>query len=206
MKLYRQGDSGKAICEHCKAVVPTTFVYRDVPFGDHSGVVKDILVAVCGQCDQVVAVPPQSTPAIKASREVASKSIEVILEVPYLEALDLAAYKIDPLSTVEFRKPLLVYYIHKLAQDENATQNFATWAHDLIHQNKSVMKNVPRKRLSFKVTPRINDEITEILHVTKLKKTDLIKGLVSQIDQDIVRPKTPKKLATLQTIAAVVTC
>jgi len=61
--------------------------------------VKGILVAVCGQCDKIVAAPPQSTPAIKASREIASKSIEVILETPYLEVLDLAAFKIDALLT-----------------------------------------------------------------------------------------------------------
>jgi len=68
------------------------------------------------------------------------------------------------------------------------------------------MKNVPRKRLSFKVTPRINDEITKILHITKLKKTELVKGLVSQMDRDIVRLKKTEKIDLLQTIAAVATC
>jgi hypothetical protein len=59
-----EGDKSKAICSHCKKMVSTTFAYRDVPFSDGSGVVKNILVGVCDHCDLVVSIPAQSTPAI----------------------------------------------------------------------------------------------------------------------------------------------
>ena len=54
------------------------------------------------------------------------------------------------------------------------------------------------------MTPRLKEEIDTILEVTKLKKTDVIKGLVMQINEDIVRPKKPRDLAELQRLAAVV--
>ena len=65
MKLYAAGEKSKAICEDCGALVSTTFVYRDVPFDDGHGVVKDVLASVCDQCDRVVALPAQSTPAVR---------------------------------------------------------------------------------------------------------------------------------------------
>lgn len=68
MKPHTPGSSSKGICEDCKAIVPTTFTYRDVPFSDGSGTVKNILVAVCDQCDGVVAIPAQSIPAIRRAR------------------------------------------------------------------------------------------------------------------------------------------
>ncbi|WP_236692884.1 hypothetical protein [Pseudomonas sp. 10-1B] len=76
MKILLEGDSGKALCEHCQAVVPTHYVRRDVPFSDGQGMAKDILVGVCTRCDGVVAIPPQSTPAIREARKQQLKSIE----------------------------------------------------------------------------------------------------------------------------------
>ena len=71
MKFFEAGDTSKAICESCKALVPTTFQSRDVAFDDGSGSVKDILAAVCDHCDTVVSIPAQSTPAIKRARDTA---------------------------------------------------------------------------------------------------------------------------------------
>jgi ribosomal protein L40E len=74
MKLHEVGTASKAICEHCKALVPTTFRYRDVLFDDGTGTAENILVAVCDQCDAVLASPAQSTPAIRRARDAAMVS------------------------------------------------------------------------------------------------------------------------------------
>ncbi len=64
MAHYKPGDTSKAVCEYCNKIVDTTFVVRDVPFFDGSGIVENILVAVCDNCNEVVAIPAQSTVAI----------------------------------------------------------------------------------------------------------------------------------------------
>ncbi|MDR6713478.1 hypothetical protein J2W83_003086 [Pseudomonas hunanensis] len=69
MKIYFEGDTGKALCEHCQALVELHYSRRDVPFSDSQGEATDILVGVCAGCDAVVAVPPQSTPAIREVRK-----------------------------------------------------------------------------------------------------------------------------------------
>lgn len=70
MKLLFEGDRGRALCEHCQRVVTTTYIRRSVPFSDRPGEAEQILVGVCEWCDAVVAIPPQSTPAIKEANTV----------------------------------------------------------------------------------------------------------------------------------------
>ena len=112
MKMLFPGDKGKAICEHCGPVT-TTYLYRDVPLSDSGKVVKDILVGECDKCHSVASIPAQSTPASKAEREKATKSIEAVLPAPYLEVLDMAAFKISSSATTEMRKYLVLVYLHK---------------------------------------------------------------------------------------------
>jgi len=79
--LFREDDKSKAICPHCGKLVNTTFVRRDVPFSDGKGSARDILVARCDICDQTVAIPAQSTPAIREAprRDVKSLNTRSLL-------------------------------------------------------------------------------------------------------------------------------
>jgi hypothetical protein len=63
MKIFQEGDKSKAFCHDCAAIVETTFMRRNVPFNDGTGVVKNILSGVCDVCKRVVSVPAQSTAA-----------------------------------------------------------------------------------------------------------------------------------------------
>lgn len=66
---FQAGDKSTAICLRCGQLVDTTLVRRDVPFSDGKGFATGILVAVCNICDDVVAIPAQSTPAIREARQ-----------------------------------------------------------------------------------------------------------------------------------------
>ena len=200
MKLFRAGEKSKGICDHCRGLADATFHYRDVPFSDGNGTVKDILALVCDTCDEIIATPAQSTPAIRAAREIATKPVEVSLPASFIEALDLAAFRIDPQATTEFRKRLLAYYIHRAAESDHPPEQFA----DRIAKNAGRFDgSAPKRRLSFKVTPRLNDEIDKITKRSNLSKSDLIKSLVMQIELEILQPKSPHNLGELRRLAAV---
>jgi hypothetical protein len=62
------GEHSEAYCWKCAKFVKTTAGNRDVPFSDGLGIAPDILVFVCDDCDEVCAIPSQSTPAIAAAR------------------------------------------------------------------------------------------------------------------------------------------
>ena len=76
MKIFKVGDTQKAVCETCKSIENATFALRDVPFSDGYGVVKNVLVGVCDKCDSVVLVPQQSAPAIKKQLDARRKPVE----------------------------------------------------------------------------------------------------------------------------------
>ncbi|CAO3404148.1 hypothetical protein VH569_17020 [Azospirillum sp. 11R-A] len=205
MKIYREGDKSKAVCG-TDGLTTTTFALRDVPFDDGKGVAQNILVAVCDTCGAVVATPPQSTPAIKAAYDRATISIEANLPSVYTDALDLAAYRIDPGLTTEFRKPLLMYYINRYAADRTLSRQLA----DSLDETRAFFEGAPktgrgsaRRRLSMKITPTMSRELETVVEATALNKTDVIKSVIGCIHKDIVAPDKPKGLKTLRMLAAV---
>ncbi|TYQ04575.1 UNVERIFIED_ORG: hypothetical protein JN05_04892 [Zoogloea ramigera] len=204
MKLLHAGDKSKAICYHCNALVHTTYQRRDIPFSDGVGIATDILAGVCDVCDRVVSTPAQSTPAIKASRDKAMVPVEAQLPAIYMDALDLACYRIDSSVSSDFRKRLLMYYVGKSSKS-------SAWSDRLVAALKNKVEfELPaesaRKRLSIKVSKPMADEIAAVMAVTKLSKTDLMKSIVLQINEDIIKPKMPKNFEELRTLALIANC
>ncbi len=205
MKLYLAGEKSVAICD-ADGRVSTTFKYRDVPFSDSSGTAKQILVGVCDRCGKVVSIPPQSTPAIKASRTVADVPIEAMLPAVYLDALDLACYRIDPSTTPDFRKRLLLYYLHRSSRNKTSIQRLARAIKrtDKIFSGAAAISG--KRRLSMKVSPAVSRMVDLLAEATKSSKTDLIKGTVVQIREGIVEPVKPEHLVELRTLAMLANC
>ncbi|MCW8916698.1 MAG: hypothetical protein OQK24_12720 [Magnetovibrio sp.] len=202
MKLYSPGDTGKAVCEDCGDIVSMTFQYRDVPFSDGSGLAHNILVGVCDSCDSVIAIPPQSTPAIKAARKVAAKSIEAKVPSLYIEALDLASYRISPSLPREFKNKLVMYFVHQCATDEKMAKAVSR---KLEAKKQTFEKSIAPhvlKRFSMKVSPDMAADFDKAMDMTNLNKTSLIKSVVLQINDDIIRPNRPKKMEELKHFAA----
>jgi hypothetical protein len=203
MKLYYEGEKGRAVCGK-DGLSPMTFARADVPFSDGKGLARDILVGICDRCGEVVAIPPQSTPAIKAARERATASIEANLPAIYLDALDLACYRIDPNATQDFRKRLLMYYVVYMSDNKKRAAMVGsnlTKLDEAFRASETTSKS--RRRLSMKVTPSLNSRLERLMMASKLNRTELFKSLVVQIDKDIVKPAKPANLDKLQALAAI---
>lgn len=205
MQLYEAGDKSEAICEHCKSLVPTTFMYRDVPFDDGSGIVKDILVAVCDICGAVVAIPAQSTPAIRRARENAEVTLEVSVSARDLAVLDLVAWRIDEAATSRFRKSLIAHFLKRLEDDPEAPQRLAATIRKRASSRKGPNRvNIPRKRFSCKISPATDARVDQLMRASGLKKSDLVKAVIGEIEDTLVHQEAPADLALLRDVAAVV--
>ena len=205
MKLYMPGEKGKAICEQ-DGQVSTTWRYRDVSFSDSSGVARKILAGVCDHCGKVVSIPPQSTPSIRAARKGAQVSIEAILPAVYLDALDLACWRIDPDASQESRKPLLMHYLHGSSLSKAAMQRLARASRETGVFSRAAKSVTERKRLSMKVSPAMSRTVERLAEATRLSKTDLIKGAIVQISEEIVGPERPARLEELKSLALFANC
>ncbi len=188
-KLYEEGEKSKAICSSCQQIVTSAFARRDVPFSDGNGEVKNILVSVCDLCDQVVAIPAQSTPAIREARQKVVKPIEAQLPAIYLDMLDLAAFTIDSTNSTEFRKVLMVFYLHRFASGEYPRER-------LLKAHRTAVER-------FKVSLRIADDIKTLVDNTSMSQTEVIKSVIYQIQTDVVEARKPALLKELSALSAI---
>lgn len=59
MKVWKEGDRSKAVCDPCGKVVDTVMHYRDLPVHGKKGFVQSVLVGVCSECDAAITIAPQ---------------------------------------------------------------------------------------------------------------------------------------------------
>lgn len=196
MRIYRVGDSQQAICDHCGALETMTFRLRDVPFSDNSGIVKNVVVGVCDRCDQVCLLPHQSTPAVSKQLACQRKPVESRLPAHMLDILELAAQELG--GSTDFIPSLVKFYIHHFATHPEAAQQLGNLLKAELAGGKA------DKRLSLK-GKRIADELAVVKAAAHIDSTtDLIKGIILKINDDILMQRHPESTAQLKSIVAAV--
>ncbi|WP_047302298.1 hypothetical protein [Pseudomonas fluorescens] len=202
MKLFLQGDRGKALCEHCQQVVGITYLRRDVPFSDGHGLARDILVGVCDQCATTVAIPPQSTPAIKEARQQPLTSIEARLPAVYLDVLDAAMHSVIEDAGVQMRKLFLSYYFNARVAPclERAHSAFTAYLAEQVEARQLPAVH-SMKRLSLKVNHYVAEDLARLLQATRMTQTELLKSLIAQMRLDVLEGGNPAAIADLREMA-----
>lgn len=194
MKIFKAGDSQKAICEHCRSLQNATFKLRDVPFSDGSGLVKNVLVGVCDKCDHVSILPHQSMPVVKKQLEAQRKPIESRLPAHMVDILNLATMELG--GSTDLVPNLVKYYIHAMATDEKSAKKIAQFL------NSDLAKGKAEKRLSLKGRQIHRDIETLKLSSNITNTTDLIKSIILRINDDVLVKKEPKSTRQLKNIMA----
>ena len=67
MGPYKEGDSIRGYCKSCKKSVDSTLVQRSYPIENGLGLIENALLAVCNECDSVIAIPAQSESAVRVA-------------------------------------------------------------------------------------------------------------------------------------------
>lgn len=196
MEIIKEGDTLQVICHTCGRA-EATHRLRDVPFSDHSGMVKNLLVAVCNGCQQVVAVPAQSAAQVKAAFTKVKSSLEVRVPAHYLDMLYLAMQRIDPALDEHFSRALILYYVHALASGRYQGGTLAANLDDGITKAKA------SKRISMKITEAQRDELTQLATALGMQNNgEVVKAVIVRIFQDLVQHRQPANLAELRNVAA----
>ena len=196
MKIFKVGDSQKAICGHCGLLQTATFKLRDVPLSDGSGIVKNVLAGVCDECGQVCLLPHQSAPAVRRQLEAQRRSVESRLPAHLIDILSLAVFELG--GTADFAPSLMKYYIHRLAKDPQAAAELSVNLKSELAQGKS------DKRLSLKGR-RVSEELDLLKAASHISHTtDLIKSVIIKINEDVLVKKSPGPLQELKSIVAAV--
>jgi len=202
MKIFHDGDHGKALCADCDDVVRTTYRRRDVPFSDGNGMARNILVGLCDRCGATVAIPAQSTPAISKARKAAMRPIEASLPAIYLDVLDHAVQRIDGQASTDFRRALLTYFVHKTAMDARAAVVLRL-SHRRAIQRFPEERGAARRRISMKVPQRVTEDFRKLEASSELNTTELLKSVVFLIHKQVLEQPKPRLIGELQALSAI---
>jgi len=196
MRIVKEGDKRQVICHDCGRS-EATYLLRDVDFSDKCGTVKNILVAVCDKCHDIVSIPAQSTPKIKLEYDRIKTSVEVRVPAHFLDILNVAIRKINPELDYKFNRALILYYIHALNSGHYEQAGLSNFLNDDFAKAKS------SKIISMKININQLSEVNEIMERQNLtKNTDVIKAVILRINKDIVQNDKPETLIELRNVAA----
>lgn len=194
MRILKVGDTQRAACNHCKSFESITFMLRNVPFSDGTGVVKNVLAGVCDKCASVAVMPHQSTPAVKKQLDTQRKSVESRVPAHMIDILNLASYELS--GGIDFMPSMFKYYIHALVTEEMSPKNISASLKSDLFQGKA------QKRLSIKGRS-VADEVTKLKEITNISKTsDLLKSVILMINDDLLISKNAKSIERLKSIYA----
>lgn len=192
MNIFKEYDTSKAICDHCKKIVKTTFKVRDTIIHDRDEKpykVKNILVGVCDNCDKTVSIPMQSSAAIS---EVRLKDIKTTVDVRLprhlLDILNNTIIALGIDSTSDKRGHLLRFYIASIITD---IKNILTLKKNL---NSPLLKGSfkRRSRLTLKFNSQLDEHFNDVMKATGLKQTEIIDSLIIKINNDVLTKKDKK--------------
>ncbi|HXY29631.1 MAG TPA: hypothetical protein VEI06_02890 [Gemmatimonadaceae bacterium] len=63
--VWKIGDHAAGRCPRCRKMVRSRFELRTVQLARTRLAIRDLLVAVCTECDHTIAIPPQSVPQLR---------------------------------------------------------------------------------------------------------------------------------------------
>ncbi len=194
MKIFKVGDRQKAICGSCQSIQDAVFALRDVPFSDGSGTVKNVLVGVCSQCDEVILMPQQSAPVVKKQLEARKKAVETRVPAHMVDILNVASVSIG--AGVDFVPALVKYYIHFLSSDRASVSHLADFLDSDLARGRA------QKRISLK-GKQVSDDLEIIKASADIPNTtDVMKAVVLKINEDVlVHPKI-QVIKELKNVAA----
>ncbi|MBN3343372.1 hypothetical protein H5A44_13130 [Pectobacterium brasiliense] len=196
MKIFKVGDTQAALCNTCQSLETATFQLKDVPFSDNSGVVRQVLVGVCERCGNVAIIPHQSTPMIKKALDVQRKTLESRVPAHMIDILNLASCELG--GEPDFIPTLMKYYLHTLAADHAAAKDIPRFLQSDLAKGKS------EKRLSLKGR-HVATDIDVLKTATNISSTtDLLKGIVLKIKEDVLVQRDEIHIKQLKSIIAAV--
>lgn len=185
MKLLREGDTSRAICETCGSIQPTTYRRRTVPFRHREGQVSGVLVGVCNACDTVVSIPQQSVPRITKELDRQRHALEARLSNYLLDALNVTLTTLEGASTPRGFAVLLRYYLDWANKNPEALTRLKQLAGAEEARGKAV------ERLSVKLDDRYADILANLVKDSGLNKTSVVKSIVVQAKRDVLDDENP---------------
>lgn len=196
MKILREGERGTALASDGRGWVPVTYKYRSVRL-DKTGIdVPNVLVGVDDATDEVLVIPSQSTPRLKAAREqVKEETIQVKIPHELDDVLVLIADRFN-VSPRRFTPALLRYYLSEAAESPRLCGRLVRLAEHRLAKGRT------GARLSFRSSADFGDRIKQAAkHFAGGSVSVLTRGAILAAKEDLVDGKSRVRTQQFEAVA-----
>lgn len=197
MKIYKENDKSKAVCENCNGIVNTTFQYAN--FKHEKLIIPDILQGFCDKCGASVSIPHQSTFKIKSYR-VEKDTLKKEFRIPsHLNDVILSIGVVNNIGCKPntICRAISKYYISKLKQKRHKGISDI-----LVRSIKDDLAKGPVKgRLSCVFNADDYDVLKASSKRLKISEANIMKGIIVSAKHEFLDKENSKSRQKLIEIA-----
>ena len=197
MKIIQEGENGIALAPELGRV-PVVYKYRDLTL-DSGTTVKNVLVGVHEESDEVLVIPAQSTPRIKEAREAAKEEVleaRVPRELEDILSLLAEHYSVTP---KKFSPAVIRFYLHSATNSPPLARRLDKLSRGrLAHGKRS-------GRIRVRCTASLSEQISRLAATfAESNQSDLMRGAIIAAKQDILDNRAKRRSQQLEAVAAAV--
>ncbi len=198
MKILLEGDRGHALVPD-RGRVGVIYQYRAVELEETGVKVENVLVGVDAETGDVLTIPAQSTPKLKAARS-ARKEVVMSVRVPR-ELCDVLHLVAEYLHTEadQFTPALIRYYLAAAATNESLARRLGKLSKSRLATGKL------EESLRLRIRRDLHDSVGRIASSTEgVNKSDLVRGAILAAKQDVLDGGAPARQRKLEAVAQAV--
>ena len=196
MKILKEGDRGFALAPG-RGKVPVVYAYRDFEL-DSGTVVPEVLVGIDEETDEVLVLPAQSTPKVKAARDRVKEetlSVRIPSELDDILRLLSEHYHVNP---SKFSPAVIRFYLSEAVVNASLARRLRRLSQD------SWMSRNLRSRLTVRSDPEFLDRVAEVAEQQTVSRSDLVRGAVLAAKEDVLDGRARKRKELLRSVAAAI--
>ena len=198
MKILREGDRGYALAPE-RGRVEIVYEYRTVELEKSKATVRNVLVGVDAETGEVLTVPAQSTPKLKAARE-AKKEEVMSVRMPWEldDVLHLVAnhYRVAPR---QFAPAVIRYYLTLACADADMARRLNTLSKSRLATGRC------KKDLRLRMQPELLVWLRDVAVATEgATRSAMVRGAIVAAKEDVLDDRARKRQQLLEAIARAV--
>lgn len=181
-----------------KGRVDVVYTYRPVRLEETGVTVQDVLVGVDVDSDEVLSIPAQSVPKLKAARERKDTVMSIRMPNELDDVLRLVADYYDRDS--EIFSPMVVrYYINAAFESPAFVRRLGKLCRNRLAMGKR------EKSLRLRVRRDVHERLQALaIAVEGVNKSDLIRGAIVAAKEDVLEGRARKRREELGVLAQAV--
>lgn len=192
MKLFKEGEKSKAICDDCNKVVRTTYKLCDIPLSSGKAIVSGVLAGVCDECDRAISIPSQSEARVQEVIKEHKEPIEARIPQQLSDVLLMICKSLQSAINKDRQVIIFRYLVHLAYQQKNLRKKLVALSASEDAKGKS------SARFSDKPPSEVYEEFSKLLEETRLNQTDLTKAVIMLGKEEFLEKKNPARQKDLK--------